>query len=116
MVVVAGFAINNYVLSNRVSGEVMDVTDVISTYPVDTFDFKQTLQEYARHLCYKNDAALAHANVGVYECIDNHDKRKNACNHKVFRLAPLTLEEQREVVNYAQQYIQCTLPYKSIKG
>ncbi|MGK0516760.1 MAG: hypothetical protein ACI9W0_003197, partial [Gammaproteobacteria bacterium] len=38
------------------------------------------------------------------------------CEKKVFRLAPLNLESEVEVLDYSRQYTQCTLPYKYILG
>ena len=116
IIVIAGFSVNKYVFSNKAYDGVTTVTDIIPTYPVDMFDFKKTMQDYAHHLCYKNEDTLISQHVSVSECISKLDDKKTECEKKVFRLAPLNLESEVEVLNYSRQYTQCTLPYKYILG
>lgn len=116
IIIVAVFSVNKYVLSNKVYDGVTTVTDIISTYPVDMFDFKKTMQDYAHHLCYKNEDTLISQNVSVNECISKLDDKKTECEKKIFRLAPISLESEVEVLDYSRQYTQCTLPYKYILG
>ena len=116
VIIVAGFSVNKYVFSSKVYDGVTTVTDIVAIYPVNIFDFKQTLQNYAYHLCYKNEDRLSQQHVTSHECVDSHDSLKRECEDKVFRLAPLNLQNKEEVLNYAKQYTQCTLPYKYIIG
>ncbi|MBH0025631.1 MULTISPECIES: hypothetical protein [unclassified Pseudoalteromonas] len=116
IIIVAVFSVNKYVFSNKAYDGVTTVTDIISTYPVDMFYFKKTMQDYAHHLCYKNEDTLISQHVSVSECISKLDDKKTECEKKVFRLAPLNIESEGEVLDYSRQYTQCTLPYKYILG
>ena len=51
VIIVAGFSVNKYVFSSKVYDGVTTVTDIVAIYPVNIFDFKQTMQNYA----YKED-------------------------------------------------------------
>lgn len=44
VIIVAGFSVNKYVFSSKVYDGVTTVTDIVAIYPVNIFDFKQTLQ------------------------------------------------------------------------
>jgi len=116
LIIAAGFSINKYVFSSKTYDCVSTVTDVITVYPVDMFDFKKTMAGYAHHLCYKNEATLNTQHVTVNECLSQYENKKLECEKKVFRLAPLNLETEVEVLDYSRQYTQCTLPYKYILG
>ncbi|MBQ4798903.1 hypothetical protein J8L73_07135 [Pseudoalteromonas sp. MMG006] len=116
LIIAAGFSINKYVFSSRAYDGVTAVTDVISVYPVNIFDFKKAMEGYAHHLCYKNEATLNTQNVTVKECLSQYENKKLECEKKVFRLAPLNLETEVEVLDYSRQYTKCTLPYKYILG
>ncbi|MDO6637529.1 hypothetical protein Q4540_15565 [Pseudoalteromonas carrageenovora] len=116
LIIVAGFSVNKYVFSSKVYDGVSTVTDIISVYPVNMFDFKKTMEDYAHHLCYKNEATLNIQHITVTECLSQHENKKLECEKKVFRLAPLNLESEVEVLDYSRQYTQCTLPYKYILG
>lgn len=48
VIIVAGFSVNKYVFSSKVYDGVTTVTDIVAIYPVNIFDFKQTLQNYAK--------------------------------------------------------------------
>ena len=111
-----GFSVNKYVFSNKAYDDVTSVTDIISNYPINMFDFKQTMRDYAHHLCYKNEDTLISQHITVTDCISKLDDKKTECEKKVFRLAPLNLESKGEVLDYSRQYTQCTLPYKYILG
>lgn len=115
-IIIAGFLVNKYVLSSKAYDGVTKVTDIISSYPINVYDFKKTMADYAYHLCYKNEGVLSNHNISISECVDNHDERKLDCDKKVFRLAPLNLETKEDVLDYSKQYTQCTLPYKYILG
>ncbi|HDY90627.1 hypothetical protein WNY79_08055 [Pseudoalteromonas sp. AS84] len=116
IIIVAGFSVNKYVFSNKAYDDVTSVTDIISNYPINMFDFKQTMRDYAHHLCYKNEDTLISQHITVTDCISKLDDKKTECEKKVFRLAPLNLESKGEVLDYSRQYTQCTLPYKYILG
>lgn len=116
IIIVAGFSLNKYVFSNKAYDDVTSVTDIISNYPINMFDFKQTMRDYAHHLCYKNEDTLISQHITVTDCISKLDDKKTECEKKVFRLAPLNLESKGEVLDYSRQYTQCTLPYKYILG
>ncbi|GEB71485.1 hypothetical protein PC2016_1495 [Pseudoalteromonas carrageenovora] len=116
LIIVAGFSVNKYVFSSKAYDGVSTVTDIISVYPVNMFDFKKTMEDYAHHLCYKNEATLNTQHITVTECLSQHENKKLECEKKVFRLAPLNLESEVEVLDYSRQYTQCTLPYKYILG
>ena len=116
IIIVAGFSVNKYVFSNKTYDDVTSVTDIISNYPINMFDFKQTMRDYAHHLCYKNEDTLISQHITVTDCISKLDDKKTECEKKVFRLAPLNLESKGEVLDYSRQYTQCTLPYKYILG
>ncbi|GAA61554.1 hypothetical protein P20652_3434 [Pseudoalteromonas sp. BSi20652] len=116
IIIVAGFSVNKDVFYNKAYDGVTTVTDIISIYPVDTFYFKRTMRDYAHHLCYKNEDALTSQNISVVDCVSKLDDKKTECEKKVFRLAPLNLETELEVLDYSRQYTQCTLPYKYIYG
>lgn len=116
LIIVAGFSVNKYVFSSKAYDGVTTVTDIISVYPVNMFDFKKTMEDYAHHLCYKNEATLNTQHITVTECLSQHENKKLECEKKVFRLAPLNLESEVEVLDYSRQYTQCTLPYKYILG
>mgnify|MGYP000094078180 CR=1 FL=1 len=116
VIIIAGFSFNKYVFSSKAYDGVTTVTDVISAYPVNMFDFKKTMKDYAHHLCYRNSDTLNAQDISVSACLTNHDEKKLECEKKVFRLAPLNLESEREVLDYSRQYTQCTLPYKYILG
>ncbi|MEM5509073.1 hypothetical protein WNY98_09355 [Pseudoalteromonas sp. AS71] len=116
IIIVAGFSVNKYVFSNKAYDDVTSVTDIISNYPINMFDFKQTMRNYAHHLCYKNEDTLISQHITVTDCISKLDDKKTECEKKVFRLAPLNLESKGEVLDYSRQYTQCTLPYKYILG
>ena len=116
IIIVAGFSVNKYVFSNKAYDDVTTVTDIIQTYPINMFDFKKTMQDYANHLCYKNEDTLISQHVSVSECISKLDDKKTECEKEVFRLAPLNIESKGEVLDYSRQYTQCTLPYKYILG
>jgi hypothetical protein len=116
VLIIAGFSVNKYVFSNKAYDDVTVVTDMISAYPVNMFDFKHTMQNYAHHLCYKNEETLSFQHISVDECLSKLDATKAECERKIFRLAPLNLESEREVLDYSRQYTQCTLPYKYILG
>lgn len=94
---------------------VSNITDLVSDYPVDLFKFKKMAQDYTRHLCYKNEGVLAGVNVSSRECVAAHDKIKNQCIEKVFRLAPLNIASKKELIEYSNQYSRCTLPYKNFR-
>jgi hypothetical protein len=104
------------VFSSKVYEGVSSVTDIIPSYPINVFDFKNTMAKYAEHLCYKNEAALEFQHISIEECIANHDSLKQQCADKIFRLAPLNLDSKNVVLNYSQQYKRCTLPFKHILG
>jgi hypothetical protein len=116
VIIVAGFTVNKHVLSHKAYDGVTAVTDIIPTYPVNIFDFKRIMQDYAHHLCYKNEGALTAQHISVGDCISKHDDKKTACGKRIFRLAPLNLESEGEVLDYSRQYTKCTLPYKYILG
>ncbi|MBA6409478.1 hypothetical protein H4J63_09075 [Pseudoalteromonas sp. 5Ae-yellow] len=116
IIIVAGFSVNKNLFSNKVYDDVTSVTDIITNYPVNMFDFKQTMQDYAHHLCYKNEDTLTSQHITVTDCISKLDDKKIECEKKVFRLAPLNLESKGEELDYSRQYTQCTLPYKYILG
>ena len=116
IIIVAGFSVNKNLFSNKAYDDVTSVTDIITNYPVNMFDFKQTMQDYAHHLCYKNEDTLTSQHITVTDCISKLDDKKTECEKKVFRLAPLNLESKGEVLDYSRQYTQCTLPYKYILG
>ncbi|WP_165735002.1 hypothetical protein [Pseudoalteromonas sp. C8] len=116
IIIVAGFSVNKNLFSNKAYDDVTSVTDIITSYPVNMFDFKQTMQDYAHHLCYKNEDTLTSQHITVTDCISKLDDKKIECEKKVFRLAPLNLESKGEVLDYSRQYTQCTLPYKYILG
>jgi hypothetical protein len=116
IIIVAGFSVNKNLFSNKAYDDVTSVTDIITNYPVNMFDFKQTMQDYAHHLCYKNEDTLTSQHITVTDCISKLDDKKIECEKKVFRLAPLNLESKGEVLDYSRQYTQCTLPYKYILG
>jgi len=116
LIIVAGFSVNKYVFSSKAYDGVSTVTDIISVYPVNMFDFIKTMEDYAHHLCYKNEATLNTQHITVTECLSQHENKKLECEKKVFRLAPLNLESEVEVLDYSRQYTQCTLPYKYILG
>ncbi|MDP2564257.1 hypothetical protein [Pseudoalteromonas marina] len=116
LIIIAGFSVNKHVFSSKAYDGVTTVTDVISAYPVDMFDFKKTMKDYAHHLCYRNSDALNTQDITVSDCLSHHDEKKLECEIKVFRLAPQNLESEREVLNYSREYTQCTLPYKYILG
>ncbi|NMP01423.1 hypothetical protein HHE94_01610 [Pseudoalteromonas arctica] len=116
IIIVAGFSVNKNLFSNQAYDDVTSVTDIITNYPVNVFDFKQTMQDYAHHLCYKNEDTLTSQHITVTDCISKLDDKKIECEKKVFRLAPLNLESKGEVLDYSRQYTQCTLPYKYILG
>ncbi|MEM5531386.1 hypothetical protein [Pseudoalteromonas arctica] len=116
IIIVAGFSVNKNLFSNKAYDDVTSVTDIITNYPVNMFDFKQTMQDYAHHLCYKNEDTLTSQHITVNDCISKLDDKKIECEKKVFRLAPLNLESKGEVLDYSRQYTQCTLPYKYILG
>ncbi|WP_193155414.1 hypothetical protein [Pseudoalteromonas aliena] len=113
---VAAFSVNKYYLSGKIDSEALTVADVIVSYPVNIFDFKQTMADYAHHLCYKNEDVLSYQDISARECVNNHDDRKPDCESRIFRLAPLNLKTKEEVIDYSKQYTQCTLPYKYIMG
>ncbi|MBH0018790.1 hypothetical protein I6F40_00170 [Pseudoalteromonas sp. SWXJ133] len=116
IIIVAGFSVNKNLFSNKAYDDVTSVTDIITNYPVNMFDFKQTMQDYAHHLCYKNEDTLTSQHITVTDCISKLDDKKIECEKKIFRLAPLNLESKGEVLDYSRQYTQCTLPYKYILG
>ncbi|ATC82418.1 MULTISPECIES: hypothetical protein [Pseudoalteromonas] len=116
LIVVAGFSVNKYVFSSKAYDGVATITDLVANYPVDLFEFKQTMHGYAHHLCYKNEERLTRQNVTTSDCISNHDDKQSECENKVFRLAPLSLETKAEILDYSKQYTECTLPYKRIMG
>jgi hypothetical protein len=58
IIVAVGFSLNKYVFSSKTYDGVTNITDIVSNYPVDVFDFKKTMEGYAHHLCYKNESIL----------------------------------------------------------
>ncbi|MBQ4832379.1 hypothetical protein J8L70_03910 [Pseudoalteromonas sp. MMG010] len=113
---IAFFSVNKYVFSSKVYEGASLVTDIISSYPVNIFDFKETMDKYAQHLCYVNEEVLEFQNVSIDECITQHENNKAQCADKIFRLAPLNLQSKDIVLDYSQQYKHCALPYKYIVG
>ncbi|WP_338363184.1 hypothetical protein [uncultured Pseudoalteromonas sp.] len=116
LIVVAGFSVNKYVFSSKAYDGVASITDLVANYPVDLFEFKQTMYGYAHHLCYKNEKSLSRQHISTSDCILNHNNKHSECENKVFRLAPLSLETKAEILDYSRQYTECTLPYKHIMG
>ena len=116
LIVVAGFSVNKYVFSSKAYDGVASITDLVANYPVDLFEFKQTMYGYAHHLCYKNEKSLSRQHISTSDCILNHNNKHSECENKVFRLAPLSLETKAEILDYSRQYTECTLPYKRIMG
>ena len=115
VIIISGFAVNKYVFSTKMYDDVSNVTDLVSSYPVDLFKFKKIAQNYAQHLCYTNEGVLAGIDVSSRDCVATHHEMQNECTEKVFRLAPLNLDSKKELIEYSNEYSRCTLPYKNIR-
>lgn len=114
IIVAVGFSINKYVFSTKIYHGATNITDVVPDYPVNLLDFKHIVRDYVYHLCYKNADTLAYHHVSIDECLSNYEVKKLECDEKVFRLAPLNLVSQTEILDYSRQYTKCILPYKYI--
>ncbi|MCQ8876812.1 hypothetical protein NQT69_02020 [Pseudoalteromonas shioyasakiensis] len=113
---VAVFIVTKYGFAESHFDETTHISDAYNEYPVDLIDFKLTLVDYVRHVCEENEETLKAFDKDVSDCINSHAKAKQACTVKVFRLAPMKLSSRDELIQYWQEYKECTLPYLSIVG
>lgn len=116
LISVVAFIVIKYGFSSNNFSNTRSVADVYHQYPVDLVDFKLTLIDYVEHVCEKNEAKLESYNDDVSECINSHRESKKSCTVKVFRLAPMKLQTRDELIQYWQEYKECTLPYANIMG
>ncbi|WP_105198904.1 MULTISPECIES: hypothetical protein [unclassified Pseudoalteromonas] len=81
---------------------------------VDLFALKDALTKHVYAICDSNSSRLLESERSVSDCEQLHDIKHAECNERVFRLAPLTITDRDEVVDYAKRYVRCSLPYEDL--
>ena len=51
----------------------------------------------------------------VNGCMQAHDVKRTECEGVIFNLAPLTINNREDLLDYTKRYTRCTLPYKDLK-
>ncbi|WP_105254103.1 hypothetical protein [Pseudoalteromonas sp. T1lg75] len=81
---------------------------------VDLFDLKAALTKHVYAICDNNSTMLLETDRTVGDCEDLHDNKHMQCDEAVFRLAPLTITDSDELIDYAKRYVRCALPYEDL--
>ncbi|MEM0514475.1 hypothetical protein WCN91_03325 [Pseudoalteromonas sp. YIC-827] len=82
---------------------------------VDLFALKDALKKHVYAICDSNSTMLLESERSVSDCEQLHDIKQAECNEQVFRLAPLSIAERDEVLDYAKRYVRCALPYEDLR-
>lgn len=82
---------------------------------VDLFALKEALAKRVYAICANNEAMLLESGRSVGNCMEGHDIKRVECEGRIFRLAPLSISNRSELLDYSKRYVRCALPYDDLR-
>ncbi len=87
-----------------------DLMDQVEYEPVNLFDAKNAIFNYAQVSCHDAKEGLEEKGSSVNDCLDYQQSYKNECETKIFRLAPMNFSDRNELADYGRRYRKCIMP------
>lgn len=113
--VAAGYFYNRHLESQENAAALNTLFEQLENeQAIDLFPLKKALVKQVYSICDGNQTYLLETGRTVIGCYAIHDEKKPQCDTKVFRLAPMKLNNKQEALEYSQDYIDCTLPYDDL--
>ncbi|MFY8273418.1 hypothetical protein AAEU32_04775 [Pseudoalteromonas sp. SSDWG2] len=111
----AGYYYHRYTTTQDNEQAMQLLLEQIEYQNVDLFELKDASVKRVYAICANNEEMLLQSSRSVESCMQAHDSKQPQCAEHIFRLAPLSIESRKDMVDYAKRYTRCTLPYKDLK-